>query len=108
MKINQKLLERLSQSNVNTDSFFKKIEENKNRKLDPEQFIGSSSTNFRVRNLNQNEEMDQSMMRKSNKFDAMSTATTNFYKHQEETEQTPVIQQKPLIAKHRILNPQQI
>jgi hypothetical protein len=36
MKLNPKLLERLSQSHINTEEFVRRVEETKMRKIEPE------------------------------------------------------------------------
>ncbi|CAD8064992.1 unnamed protein product [Paramecium primaurelia] len=74
MKLNQKLLDRLEESLAH--SFVQKYQEEKNRKVAPEEFISDDyKGNFRVRQVSDR----QDNMKKS-KFDAMSTATSNFYK----------------------------
>ncbi|CAD8167149.1 unnamed protein product [Paramecium pentaurelia] len=74
MKLNQKLLERLDESLA--QSFLLKYQEEKNRKVAPEEFISDDyKGNFRVRQVGDRQEN----MKKS-KLDAMSTATSNFYK----------------------------
>ncbi|CAK79565.1 unnamed protein product (macronuclear) [Paramecium tetraurelia] len=74
MKLNQKLLERLDESLA--QSFVLKYQEEKNRKVVPEEFISDDyKGNFRVRQVGDRQEN----MKKS-KLDAMSTATSNFYK----------------------------
>ncbi|CAD8160785.1 unnamed protein product [Paramecium octaurelia] len=74
MKLNQKLLDRLEESLA--QSFVQKYYEEKNRKVAPEEFISDEyKGNFRVRQVGDKQEN----MKKS-KLDAMSTATSNFYK----------------------------
>ncbi|CAD8087838.1 unnamed protein product [Paramecium sonneborni] len=74
MKLNQKLLERLDESLA--QSFVQKYYDEKNRKVAPEEFISDDyKGNFRVRQVG-----DRQENLKKSKFDAMSTATSNFYK----------------------------
>ncbi|CAK74866.1 unnamed protein product (macronuclear) [Paramecium tetraurelia] len=74
MKLNQKLLDRLEESLA--QSFVQKYQEEKSRKVAPEEFISDDyKGNFRVRQVGDRQEN----MKKS-KLDAMSTATSNFYK----------------------------
>ncbi|KAM3130028.1 hypothetical protein pb186bvf_017826 [Paramecium bursaria] len=89
--INQKLIQRLDSSIVS--NFMDKI--NKQKKSEPEQFINQSG-NFRVRNVQEEKE-------KPKRFDALSTATSNFYKEQSDT-QTPLSKRPPSLGGSKLLD----